>query len=88
MPWTAKMFLIFDGKKAIMNQGETIFSQLTSFFPKYEFDKCVERYKGNYKVIDFTCWQQFLVMSFARSAARRILPARIFQSPFLSWILT
>src|SRR3989337_4173275 len=67
------MFLIFDGKKAIMNQGETIFSQLTSFFPKYEFDKCVERYKGNYKVIDFTCWQQFLVMSFAQLTYRESL---------------
>ena len=56
-----------------MNQGETIFSQLTSFFPKYEFDKCVERYKGNYKVIDFTCWQQFLVMSFAQLTYRESL---------------
>lgn len=56
-----------------MNQGKTIFSQLTSFFPKYKFDKCVKRYKGNYKVIRFTCWQQFLVMCFAQLTYRESL---------------
>lgn len=56
-----------------MNQGKTIFSQLTSFFSKYEFDKCVKRYKGNYKVIRFTCWQQFLVMCFAQLTYRESL---------------
>jgi hypothetical protein len=56
-----------------MNQGKIIFSQLASFFPKYQFDKCVMRYKGNYKVLDFTCWQQFLVMCFAQLTYRESL---------------
>ena len=56
-----------------MNQGKTILSQLISFIPKYEFDKCVKRYKGNYKVQSFTCWEQFIVMSFAQFTYRESL---------------
>ncbi|MBP8850651.1 MAG: DUF4372 domain-containing protein [Breznakibacter sp.] len=33
-----------------MNQGKTVFAQIMSNISKYEFDKCVIRYKGNYKV--------------------------------------
>ena len=33
-----------------MNIGKTIFSQLMDFIPSYEFQKCVDRYSGNYKV--------------------------------------
>lgn len=49
-----------------MNQGKTVFAQLMELLPKYEFDKCVNRYHGNYKVQRFSCWEQFLVMSFAQ----------------------
>jgi len=33
-----------------MNPGKTIFSQIMSFIPKYEFDKRVIKYKGNYRI--------------------------------------
>lgn len=56
-----------------MNQGKTILSQLISFLPKYEFDKCVKRYGGNYKVQSFTCWEQFIVMGFAQLTYRESL---------------
>jgi len=56
-----------------MNQGQTIFSQLLSFISKYEFDKCVERYDGNYRVRSFRCWEQFLVMCFAQLTYRESL---------------
>lgn len=56
-----------------MNQGRTILSQITSFFPKYEFDKCVARYGGDYKVQTFTCWEQLIVMSFAQLTYRESL---------------
>jgi hypothetical protein len=56
-----------------MNQGKTILSQLLSFLPKYEFDKCVKRYQGNYKVKTFTCWEQFIVMGFAQLTYRESL---------------
>lgn len=56
-----------------MNQGQSVFSQIISFIPKYEFDKCVKRYNGNYRVRTFTCWEQFLVMSFAQLTNRESL---------------
>ena len=36
-----------------MNVGQTIFSQLMEFVPRYEFRTCVERYQGDYKVQSF-----------------------------------
>ena len=56
-----------------MNQGKTVFAQLMQLLPKYEFDKCVKRYRGHYKVQKFTCWEQFLVMSFAQLTYRESL---------------
>jgi len=53
-----------------MNSGKTIFAQLMDFVPVYEFRKCVERYNGNYKVISFSCWDQFLCMAFAQLISR------------------
>src|SRR5258707_10832379 len=57
-----------------MNSGKTIFSQLMDFLPIYEFRKCVERYKGNYKLKSFSCWDQFLCMAFAQLTYRESLP--------------
>ena len=31
-----------------MNSGKTVFAQLMSFLNWYEFDKCAQRYNGNY----------------------------------------
>jgi hypothetical protein len=56
-----------------MNIGRTVFAQLMEFFPAYEFRKCVERYNGNYKVISFTCLDQFLCMAFAQLTYRESL---------------
>lgn len=56
-----------------MNQGNTVFAQIFSHINQYEFDKCVERYKGNYYIKNFTCWEQFLVMSFAQLTGRESL---------------
>jgi hypothetical protein len=30
-----------------MNAGQTVFSQLMDHLPSYEFQKCVERYRGD-----------------------------------------
>jgi len=46
-----------------MNQGKTVFAQLMSTISKYEFEKCVERYKGNYKVQSFTFPKNRLIIS-------------------------
>ena len=50
----------------IMNQGKTVFAQIMSLIPRYEFDKCVKRYNGNRHAIEFKCRDQFMVMSFAQ----------------------
>lgn len=41
--------------------------------PKHIFRKCVNRYNGNYKVQTFSCWEQFLTMSFAQLTFRESL---------------
>ena len=56
-----------------MNSGQTIFSQLMDFAPRYEFRACVERYHGHYKVKSFSCWDQFLTMAFAQLTYRESL---------------
>ena len=56
-----------------MNTGQTIFSQIMSCIPKYEFEKRVIKYKGNYKIRQFSCWDQFLSMSFAQLTYRESL---------------
>lgn len=56
-----------------MNTGRTVFSQLMDFIPTYEFRKCVNRYGGNYKVKSFSCWDQYLCMSFAQLTYRESL---------------
>ena len=56
-----------------MNEGKTVFSQVMEFLPMYEFRKCVERYRGDYKVLSFTCLDQFLCMAFAQMTFRESL---------------
>lgn len=56
-----------------MNSGQTIFSQLMDFITTHEFNQCVKRYNGNYKIKNFTCWEQFLCMAFAQLTYRESL---------------
>ena len=56
-----------------MNSGKTVFAQLMHFYPYYEFQKCIARYNGNYKVINFTCLDQFHCMAFAQLTYRESL---------------
>ena len=41
--------------------------------PRYEFNKCVNRYKGDYQQKRFSCRDQFLAMSFAQLTYRESL---------------
>jgi len=43
------------------------------FAPFFQFRQCVDRYNGNYKVITFTCLDQFLCMAFAQLTYRESL---------------
>lgn len=56
-----------------MNTGKTIFSQIMCYFSKYDFDRLVEKYNGNYKSYRFSCWDQFLCMCFAQLTYRSSL---------------
>lgn len=56
-----------------MNSGKTIFKQLLQFFPRYEFYKCIARYKGHYKVRKFSCFDQFLCLMYAQISGRESL---------------
>ena len=56
-----------------MNKGKTLLAQVLDFVPKYEFDKLVEKYKGNYKAQEFSCWEQYVCMVFAQLTQRESL---------------
>jgi len=56
-----------------MNAGQSIFSQLMDFLPTHEFRQCVARYKGDYKLKSFSCWDQFLCLAFAQLTYRESL---------------
>jgi hypothetical protein len=56
-----------------MNGGKSIFSQLTDFLPWAQFQECVARYQGDYKLKSFSCWDQFLCMAFAQLTYRESL---------------
>lgn len=56
-----------------MSRTRTVFSQLLDFIPKRDFRRCVDEYDGNYGVRSFTCWDQFLCMSFAQLTSRESL---------------
>ena len=56
-----------------METGKTVFAQLIDFLPGYDFQQCVQRYRGNYKIKTFSCWDQFLCMAFAQLTYRESL---------------
>lgn len=49
-----------------MNTGKTVLAQLMQHFSRYEFDKCVERYRGNHRSHSFSCLDQFLCLAYAQ----------------------
>jgi IS4 transposase len=49
-----------------MNSGKYVFRQMLEFVNQYEFNKCVKRYSGNYRVRDFKCWNQFVQLLFGQ----------------------
>ncbi len=56
-----------------MHLGKTVFAQVMDLIPAHEFRRCMERYRGNYKVSTFSCWDQFLCMAFAQLTYRESL---------------
>ena len=56
-----------------MNRGKYVFAQLMSLVDPNEFGRCVERYMGNHRVRQFSCWHQFLCLSFGQLTHRESL---------------
>lgn len=56
-----------------MNTSKTVFSQIMDFLPWRTFRRRVESYKGNYRIKNFTCTDQFLCMAFAQLTFRESL---------------
>lgn len=53
-----------------MNRGKYVFAQLIDFLPHNDFNRCINKYQGNYKVQSFTCWHQMLYMIFGLLSKR------------------
>lgn len=53
-----------------MNGGKYVFSQVCAFLPQRAFDTIVSRYKGNYRVRHFSCWNQLLCMMYGQLSNR------------------
>jgi hypothetical protein len=53
-----------------MYSGKAVFAQLVEWIHPEQFRRCVTRYRGHYKVREFSCWDQFLAMAFAQMTFR------------------
>ena len=56
-----------------MYAGKLVFAQLTDLIHPEQFRRCVRRYRGDYKVKTFSCWNQFLCMAFGQLTFRESL---------------
>lgn len=56
-----------------MHTGSFLFTQLMAFLPRRDFDRCVRKYRGNYRSRTFSCLDQFLCMAFAQLTYRTSL---------------
>lgn len=56
-----------------MNQAKMVFTQVMRAVHQEQFHRCVARYQGDYKISRFSCWEQFLAMSFAQLTYRESL---------------
>src|ERR1022692_4580751 len=53
-----------------MNSGKYVFSQIMGLVSSTSFQTIVNRHYGDFKVRDFSCWKQFLCMSFGQLTHR------------------
>ena len=65
--------IVFIQFRLAMPIGKTVFSQLMDLVPENEFQKCVDKYRGDFHALKFTCRDQFRVMSYAQFTDRSSL---------------
>jgi len=56
-----------------MHSGKFVLAQLLDWIHPQQFQRCVARYGGDYKVRHFSCWDQFLCLAFAQLTYRESL---------------
>jgi len=56
-----------------MHQERIIFAQLLDYLPRHELRRCVARYRGEYRIRRFSCFDQFLALAFAQLTGRESL---------------
>lgn len=56
-----------------MHQGKLVFSQIMAHLPLTTFRRCVASHRGDFKVKDFSCLDQFFAMAFAQLTYRESL---------------
>jgi hypothetical protein len=60
-----------------MNTGKYVFAQLLQYVNKYEFEKCVKRYNGDYRVRDLNCWNLFVQLFFGLVGQETNIPVEL-----------
>ncbi len=56
-----------------MHQGMLVFAQIMAHLPLSTFRRCVAAHRGDHKVQEFSCLDQFFAMAFAQLTARESL---------------
>ena len=56
-----------------MHQGMLVFAQIMAHLPLSTFRRCVATHRGDHKVQEFSCLDQFFAMAFAQLTARESL---------------
>jgi hypothetical protein len=56
-----------------MHSGKFVLAQLLDLIHPQQFQRCVARYGGDYKVRSFSCWDQLLCLAFAQLTYRESL---------------
>ena len=49
-----------------MNEGKYVFAQIARYIPRFQFDRIVKKYRGNYRAHELTCYNQFLHLLFGQ----------------------
>ncbi len=56
-----------------MHEGKYVFAQIMDVISRYQFNQCVDRYHGAYRIKQLTCWEQFLALTFGQLSCRHSL---------------
>lgn len=56
-----------------MFEGQYVFTQVIRFLSEYEFQQCVQEFRGDKRVRSLSCWRQMLCMMFGQFGKRESL---------------